>query len=701
MEITVRLCFLSAGFAGALALAVALYARRSLARWLFVAGMACLAAESAFSGLSVDSVLLDEKSYWEIWRLVALSCLPGVWVAFSLTYARGDSDILLNRWKAWLIAGGAAPFVLAIIFRDDLLVFVSQLDSQMSGTLRLTIAGTVLYMIVLVGAVVALMNLERTYRASVGTMRWRIKFMILGLGVLFVAQAYTSAQVLIFHALNPRLYAVEAGALLLACFLITRTLCRSGHFEVSVYPSRAVLQSSATVLLAGIYLVLVGALAKAISSLPGGTPFEVKAFGALLALVTLAMLLMSDKVRLRTRRFVSRHFHRPLHDYPHVWRTFAAATAGYLEPSAFCEGLVRVISDIFQALSVSVWLLDETRTKLIFAASTSLFKSTAGEPKLSVEDVAQMLVSLRAHPEPVDIDRSKEPWASALAELQPEQFRRGGHRVCVGLTAGQDLLGIVLVGDRVDGASYEEMDLELLKTMAAQATASLLNLQLTEKLGRAKQLEAFQAMAAFFVHDLKNTTSTLSLMLKNLPVHFEDPAFREEAVMDIARTAKQIEELISRLNMLRQELKVPSVECDLNQLVNDALKGQDSIPGVELVKELKPLPKLCLDPAQIRTLVTNLVLNAREAVGRQGRILVETAGSNGWATLAVSDNGCGMAQEFVRQRLFRPFQTTKKNGIGIGMFHCKMIVDAHHGRIDVESLKGKGTCFRISLPVPH
>jgi signal transduction histidine kinase len=171
--------------------------------------------------------------------------------------------------------------------------------------------------------------------------------------------------------------------------------------------------------------------------------------------------------------------------------------------------------------------------------------------------------------------------------------------------------------------------------------------------------------------------------------------------MDIARTAKQLEELISRLNMVRQELKVPSVACDLNQLVNDALKGQESVPGVELVKELKPLPELCLDPAQIRTLVTNLLLNAREAVGGQGRILVETGRFNGWATLAVSDNGCGMAEEFLRQRLFRPFQTTKKNGIGIGMFHCKMIVEAHHGRIDVESEKGKGTCFRISLPVPQ
>jgi signal transduction histidine kinase len=101
---------------------------------------------------------------------------------------------------------------------------------------------------------------------------------------------------------------------------------------------------------------------------------------------------------------------------------------------------------------------------------------------------------------------------------------------------------------------------------------------------------------------------------------------------------------------------------------------------------------------QIQTVITNLILNARDAVGNSGRILVETRSSESWVTLAVSDNGCGMASEFIHEHLFRPFQTTKRNGIGIGMFHCKMIVDAHHGRIDVESRKGNGTSFRVSFP---
>jgi signal transduction histidine kinase len=93
------------------------------------------------------------------------------------------------------------------------------------------------------------------------------------------------------------------------------------------------------------------------------------------------------------------------------------------------------------------------------------------------------------------------------------------------------------------------------------------------------------------------------------------------------------------------------------------------------------------------------VLNAREAVTSGGQIKVETGQRNGWVVLAVSDNGCGMTSEFVQRALFRPFQTTKKKGIGIGMFQARIIVEAHRGRIEVESEPGKGTAFRVLLPV--
>ena len=107
-----------------------------------------------------------------------------------------------------------------------------------------------------------------------------------------------------------------------------------------------------------------------------------------------------------------------------------------------------------------------------------------------------------------------------------------------------------------------------------------------------------------------------------------------------------------------------------------------------------------MDEGQMQKVVTNLLLNAKEAVGKDGEIAVETGQQNGCAVLAIRDNGCGMSPEFVSKSLFRPFQTTKKTGLGIGMFHCKAIVEAHQGRIEVESEQGKGTTFRVLLPLP-
>ena len=126
-------------------------------------------------------------------------------------------------------------------------------------------------------------------------------------------------------------------------------------------------------------------------------------------------------------------------------------------------------------------------------------------------------------------------------------------------------------------------------------------------------------------------------------------------------------------------------------------KGQGS--QLEIKLELRSIPKIRLDPAQIQNVLANLVLNARDAVGPDGQIRVETSQRNGCVVLTVADNGCGMAPEFIQRSLFRPFQTTKKQGIGIGMFQCKMIVEAHRGKIEVESQLSKGTTFRVLLPL--
>jgi putative PEP-CTERM system histidine kinase len=214
-----------------------------------------------------------------------------------------------------------------------------------------------------------------------------------------------------------------------------------------------------------------------------------------------------------------------------------------------------------------------------------------------------------------------------------------------------------------------------------------------------REMEAFQAMSTFFVHDLKNAASSLNLMLQNLPEHFDDPEFRADALRAIGSTVGRIKQIIERLGTLRQKLELRTTATDLNALVEEVLAQMGGLGDVEVRKDLQPVPPVEADAEQLTTVITNLVLNAREAVGRDGRITLGTSTEDGRAVLTVGDNGAGMSAEFLRTSLFRPFQTTKKKGLGIGMFQSKLIVEAHRGVLHVDSSPGVGTTFRLLLPL--
>jgi putative PEP-CTERM system histidine kinase len=691
--------FVSAFLDGAFALTAFLRARRSFAHWPFAAGMAILAFQDICSGLAESAQSPGEALLLQQRRLMALFLIPGIWVLFSVTYARERIRGYLDKRLMLFVTTFVLPLAIAVFWRNYLVAPVPTESGYSLGMFRLGWAGVFLYAYTLIGSVLVLMNLERTYRAAVGTMRWRIKFMLIGIGLLFAVRIYTSSQALVYRRVDLSVESLNSGAMLVASLLLVGSFLRAGDFEVDVYPSQLVLQNSITVLVAGVYLVLVGSLAKVVAYLGGDTAFALKAFLGLIALVVLVLILQSDRARLQVGRFVSRNFQRPLYDYRNVWRTFTEGTASRVEQGELCRSLVKMTAEMFQSLSVALWLVDEKRDALNLAASTFLSEARGRESGLKGSDADLIISHFNDRREPVDIESSVNGWASALKRIHPSAFPNGGHRVCVPLIGQGEIIGLISIGDRVGGVPFTLQDFDVLKCIGDHATASLQNVQLSEKLLQAKELEAFQTMAAFFAHDLKNAASTLNLMLQNLPVHFDDPEFRADSLRGISKTVTHINHLIGRLSLIRRELRINRVESDLNQVVASAFETFKNGPDLLLSKDLSPLPKIMIDPDQMLKVVVNLLLNATEAVPAEGRVRIETKLDSNWVVLTVADNGCGMNGEFMRNGLFRPFQTTKKNGLGIGMFQSKMIVEAHGGRIAVASEQGNGTTFQVFLPV--
>ena len=164
-----------------------------------------------------------------------------------------------------------------------------------------------------------------------------------------------------------------------------------------------------------------------------------------------------------------------------------------------------------------------------------------------------MTAALQTRSSPFELEDIAAPWAEELRRLNPTTFPNGGNRWCIPLRTGEQSLGAIVLADRVSGAPYTVEEVELLKCIGDQITSVLLNVRLAGEVANAREMGAFHTMSTFFVHDLKNAAASLNLMLKNLPVHFDDPAFRADALRGIGNTTHRIEEIISRLSAVRPQ----------------------------------------------------------------------------------------------------------------------------------------------------
>jgi putative PEP-CTERM system histidine kinase len=419
-----------------------------------------------------------------------------------------------------------------------------------------------------------------------------------------------------------------------------------------------------------------------------------------IAVIGIAALFLSDRLRLKRKRFISRHFKRPQYDYQKIWASFTEKTASVTQTRDLCNAIVTMVSETMEILAVSIWLVDEKQERLSFGGSTVFTDAQAENLKFFGQGGASLIRAMTDLSIPIDLKDRKDDWIDDLKHSYGlEETKESRIRYCVPLNAAGQLIGIMMLSEKVfyEPLTFEET--ELIKTIADQAAASILNVRLSEHLRQAKELEAFQSMSAFFMHDLKNLASKLSLVTQNLPVHLDNPEFREDAVRTISQSVSKINNMSGRLSLLSQKLDLTFKDTDLNSLVSATISGLNGYVKTPVTQTFGALPLIYIDGEQIQKVLENLLLNAYDAIGKDGQIVVATNSDENWAVILVRDNGCGMSKNFMEKNLFRPFQTTKKQGMGIGLYHCKSIVEAHGGRIAEESEEGKGSTFRVILPL--
>jgi signal transduction histidine kinase len=344
------------------------------------------------------------------------------------------------------------------------------------------------------------------------------------------------------------------------------------------------------------------------------------------------------------------------------------------------------------------------------AAGHGSYESPEGERWLvSFRQVAGLGISL-AVAENYDAAAGAVSGAARWGVFAPLLFGGAGAALLLAV-AGRTTRRIDRVTKAITGGDFKQ-PLDLSTTGETRALAegfNRMNDELREMIRReaeTKQFESFMRLSAMLTHDLKNAISGLALLVSNMEKHMHREDFRQDAVSSLRQATDKLKRIVARLNepvkSLSGEYRRDARETDLVEIIRRviAVNAEPSRPLYEIETSLPESLVAVVEPERIENVVENLVINALEAMGASGGTLTVEAGPDegNLVFFSVADTGVGMNEEFVKLRLFRPFSTTKQKGIGLGLFTCREIVEAHGGRLEVESKPGAGTRFRVVLP---
>jgi len=665
-----------------LALYLLLRQRGGLAVYALVAALFCCAGSELCDLLAIanpsDLVLLKKGA------LFAESWQPLCFLLFVLTFAR-DGGLRRVSWlsRSLLVATLALP-VLTVV-KGSAEFFYSP-DFVEERLLFLGSYGYYFYLALMACLVTALFHLERTLVSLPRLERLRVKLEIVGVGLIMVMLGIYYSQALFYRSLDMNLVPVRSLVLAIGVLLIGASRLRGG-VVARVRVSRDMAYRSLVLLAISLYLVGIGLLGEGMRYLDVAMQRAMFVSVAVLSGLAVVLVLLSEKLRRKAKVFLHKHFYRHRYDYRKEWRRFTGHLSSARTIEALQQGILSFYCDTFACGVAALYLRDNEQGDYRFAAGY----------QVDVDKLAQLF----AQNSPFAAFLTDRDWVFNVADDNPADLnevllfcQEHEFTLAVPLLFEKSLEGFIFLGRPTnpnEQLNYEDFD--LMKMLARQATSTLLSLKLSAQLSSAQEMAAMGRVSTFVIHDLKNLASNLALVTENAADYLDDPDFQRDMLETLSGTVGSMKELIARLRNVVTPKELALAPTDLLQL---AEQGVRLAGGLRVAVTGEPV-NTQVDAGEIQKVVQNLLINAREASGREELIGLEV-GQAGAAYLRVSDLGCGMSEEFIRERLFQPFQTTKTNGFGIGLYQCKNIVEAHGGRIEVLSRVGEGTTFTVWLP---
>ena len=610
------------------------------------------------------------------------SGLDLVWLIFLSSLMAGA----LGGTTANLLRYGAVILALFVVAAGIGLALLGEGGS--AGARSALVPGQILT------SLAGLVVVEQVFRNARAGQRRGIKFLCLGVATLFLYDLTLYSLSVAAGAISAELWIARGFVVALTLPLIVVALRRSPIWAGGIFVSRHVVFYSTTIVAAGIYLTVVGFVGqwlRATGQSWGSIAHIVFLAAALLALV---VLLSSLRIRRATRTFFSKHFFENKYDYRTEWlrliRTLTQREGGL--PLQKCA--IKALCDITDSAAGLLWLLDSDQGELQpvcgWNRKSDRFSPLPADGAVGFFEAKGWIVDLAEY--------SAHPTRYESLEADAASFGVGQDGLLVPLIDGESLIGVVALDRPADGISMTYEDRDLLKTAGRQIAGHLAQERATELLAQSRQFEAYNRLTAYLMHDLKNVIAQQSLLVENARKHSGNPAFVADAIETIRGGVLRMKQV---MDQLRQNTIRPAT--DRVEL------GATVMTAVSMCADRRPEPTTHIGDSRLwirgnrdrlQMAIVHAIRNAQDATSTDGKVTVAVADETDCYRIDIIDEGVGMAPEFVRERLFKPFDSTKgAQGMGIGAYQIRETIRTFGGSVDVQSAEGKGTTFSIRLPV--
>lgn len=556
------------------------------------------------------------------------------------------------------------------------------------------------FIVHVVFAIVGLILTEQLYRNTPLHQRWHLKFICLALGALFAIDLLVYSKSLLYKSLDLAVWQSRGVINAMVTPLLAISLSRLGTVSVNTglsTPRKTIFYT--TVLFgSGLYLIimsLVGYYLKHTNTEWGET---LQILFIFLALLLLLISFTSGKIRALAKVYFSKHFFHYNYDYREEWLKISKALAQLQSFDDLKLFILNTLTNLVESNGGGLWIKND-QDQFILVAQQNFHLTTQ---ELSYLKSGHNLPNYLANKQWVIdfFELAHAPEVYEDIDLTPWCYEDSQVWLIIPLFHLNRLEAFaVLTQPRVPRKLNWE-DHDLLKTVGMQLANAIALNNASEALASNKQFEAYHRLSAYLVHDLKNITAQLSLIVKNADRHKNNPDFFDDTLDTISNAVQKMRHIVDQLKLGKATPSSVSF-VNLVQITQLTIEQNKNSPKPQLETSLSQC-MIKADPAKLTSIIGNLIQNAQDATQQKndGHVALILTSEAHFAVIKIIDNGIGMDQTFIAERLFKPFDTTKGNaGMGIGAYEAKDYILKIGGHLDVESQPGQGTIFTLQLPL--